>query len=149
MWRSRGHKCQIRPVVKQQGFDCGLSDVTSLRPAHPSPRAEDQPKSVHRCLNCFSLGFPLASPCSGIVHHLSGRNRHTLTQIPQVVQISRLGCDTTAAPSYTSGHCMHLQPPQETGTQADMLSGRPQEPHLPAVFFIDAQAERSTVGSCA
>ena len=26
--------------------------------------------------------FPLASPYSGIVHHLSGRNRHALTQIP-------------------------------------------------------------------
>lgn len=25
-------------------------------------------------------GFPRASPCSGIVHHLSGPNRHTLTQ---------------------------------------------------------------------
>ena len=33
--------------------------------------------------------FPLASPYSGIVHHLSGRNRHALTRIPS--QVNRIG----------------------------------------------------------
>ena len=41
-------------------------------------------------------------------------------------------------------HCRQLQQPQETVTQADMLSGRPQQHHLRS----KTQAERSTVGSC-
>ncbi|EDV19268.1 hypothetical protein TRIADDRAFT_33825, partial [Trichoplax adhaerens] len=33
--------------------------------------------------------FPLASPYSGIVHHLSGPNRYALTQIH--LQVDRIG----------------------------------------------------------
>ena len=33
-------------------------------------------------------GFPLTSPCTGIVHYLSGPNRYALAQSPGYIQVS-------------------------------------------------------------
>jgi hypothetical protein len=46
---------------------------------HPMPKFDDRFARQNRCEP--PPEFPLASPYSGIVHHLSGPNSHALTQI--------------------------------------------------------------------
>ncbi|PLB42942.1 hypothetical protein P170DRAFT_451505 [Aspergillus steynii IBT 23096] len=79
--------------------------LTSRSSFAPIPKFDDRFARQNRCEP--PPEFPLASPYSGIVHHLSGPHIYALTQIHPKTSGSVDGAPREGAPTSVRFHCAH------------------------------------------